>query len=160
MVPWLHGWKRGWSSRCLQAVSKPKGLWPIVRNQEGRSDGEALHSTSIRSKNLWPPRILQGMPSFCNAFSMGRERALNRTSIEECQKNDTRTSKFSSRSTTKSPHRITPPMLAVHRLISWAINPASSFSSSLSWSTGVAPSGWEVCSDLGIRNLSINKCIS
>jgi hypothetical protein len=29
-----------------------------------------------------------------------------------------------------------------------------------SWSTGVAPSGWEVRSDLGIRNLSTNKCIS
>ena len=51
---------------------------------------------------------------------MGRERALNRTLIEEeCQKMIRELeSKVNSRSTTKSPHRITPPMFAAHRFIS------------------------------------------
>ena len=70
----------------------------------------------------------------------------NRTSIKSVRKRRelASESKVNSRSTTKSPHRITPltVIFATHGLFSWEINSASSFSLSLSWSTG------EVWSDL------------
>jgi len=47
-----------------------------------------------------------------------------------------------------------PPMLATHLFISAAIKFDSSLSESNFASTGVAPSGCEVCNDLGIRFLS------
>ena len=55
---------------------------------------------------------------------------------------------------TKSPHFKMPPMLATHLFISAAIKIDSSLSESNFASTGVAPSGCEVCNDLGIRFLS------
>src|ERR1700679_2201314 len=66
----------------LQVSQKVFNLWPGVKKTTPMEKRKRL-CTSIRSKNLWPPRILQGMPSFCNSLSMGRERALYRTSIQE-----------------------------------------------------------------------------
>lgn len=43
--------------------------------------------TSILSKNLRPPRSLHGIPCLCNALSIERERALNRTG-KKCVRNN------------------------------------------------------------------------
>jgi hypothetical protein len=65
-----------------------------------------------------------------------------------------RTCQLHSHKTTKSPHPSIPPLPATSLLISVAIKAASCGSSWKVRRTGIGPVGWDVCSVLGMRDLS------
>jgi len=153
---WQREPKQDWNLDCPLPADTLGYLSPASRFNHYLQGPKVSRQTSILSKNLWPPKILHGIPASCKALSIGRDSALYRTEIAKADKQRAKhvLCKQDPRKITKSLQRKVPPMLATQRLISCAMNVVSSFCSVNSETTGVAPSGCEVCNVFGIRVLS------
>jgi hypothetical protein len=112
-------------------------------------DNHRMKRTSSRSKNLWPPSTLLGIPSLCKALSTALDNALKRTTQRmgfetTCVRSSWRVCEIrekDARRTTKSPHPSMPPMLATSLFISTAIKDASVCSDIKERSTGTEENG-------------------